>query len=527
MRRTTPPLWLHALWLLLLLAGVWLWLGDPGDEGMRNAFTFVLLVLAASAGWLWFVLASAHPGRRRLLVALGVPLVLVVLGLLVEVRGFSGAMVPNLGWRLAGDAPVPVAAAEAAPRAIDLATTGPRDFPGFLGAERDAEVRGVELATDWDARPPQVLWRRPVGEGWSGFAVVNGFAVTLEQRGDQEVCAAYELATGEPVWTWSSSGRFENFLGGPGPRSTPTIANGRVVGLGALGLLFCLDGATGELVWKRDLLADHGVTPAMETANVLYGRSSSPLVFDDVVVVPAGGDASTRMAGLVACDAATGAVRWESPPRQISFASPALVELAGRRQILCVNEDTVTGHDPADGAILWEHAWPGRTSGNASVSQARVVGERRVFVSKGYGVGAALLELTHRDDGTFDVAPVWRDRRALRTKLTNVAIREGHVYGLSDGRLECVALATGERVWKDGNYGHGQLLLVGDVLLITSEEGELVLVAATPERENEVLARMPVLDGQTWNNPALYGDVLLMRNASEMAALRLPLSGEG
>ena len=135
-----------------------------------------------------------------------------------------------------------------------------------------------------------------------------------------------------------------------------------------------------------------------------------------------------------------------------------------------------------------------------------------------------LLQLTRAADGTLSSAPVWTSQRALRTKFTNVVIRGEHVYALSDGILECVVLATGERVWRDGRYGHGQVLLVDDLLLVVSEEGELSLVEATPDRENQVLGTLQAVEGKTWNTLTLYRDLLLVRNGTEAAAWRLPLA---
>jgi len=528
-RRRFPPGWLWAVWLLLSGAIAWLWLGDPGDDGMRNAWSMVVVLVGLSAGFLWFVLRSAVSGRVRATVAGVAVVVAVAAGAVLRIDGVSGSLIPKLGLRFgAGERELPrVVAERAASDPRGPLRSSPHDFPGFLGRERDAFVRDVELARDWAARPPECLWRREVGAGWSGFAVVGGVAVTMEQRGDVEAVTAYDVRTGTLLWETSHPGRFTHFLGGDGPRSTPAIDEGRVYALGALGRLECLDGASGEVLWARDLLADQGVTPEMEAANVQYGRSNSPLITGELVVVPVGGDDSTRLAGLVAYDKRDGRVVWEGPPRHISFSSPRRAMLADVDQILIVNEDTVSGHSPVDGTLLWEVPWPGRTHANASVSQAVPVPPDRVFVSKGYGEGAALFELVRAEPastGGLEARELWHQKRALRTKLTNVIVKGDHVYGLSDGMLECVELETGRRAWKDGRYGHGQILRVGELLLVLSEEGEVVLIEPTPDEPDRVVARFQALEGKTWNNPALVGDLLVVRNAQEAAVYRLPLS---
>ena len=152
------------------------------------------------------------------------------------------------------------------------------------------------------------------------------------------------------------------------------------------------------------------------------------------------------------------------------------------------------------------------------------VAPNRVFVSKGYGLGGALLELTPRTDGTMAVDEVWANARVLRTKFSNVTVYDGHIYGLSDGILECVDLETGERVWKHGRYHHGQILRVQDLLIVLSEDGEVFLVEATPERRDNVLGQFQALSGKTWNNFALYGPYLVVRNGEEAAVFRLPLA---
>ncbi len=533
-RRRRRPVGLAA-WLLLCLAlALWARISEPGgDRGLVNVLTMLAAVLAALGVYLWFVLASGRGRRVRGAVLLGVPALLVAAGYLVRIEGVSGDIVPEFRWR-SGARPAPAPPPETAPTEaapVDLARTTPADFPGFLGAGRDGRV-DVRLDPDWEARPPECLWRAPIGAGWSGFAVVNGWAVTMEERPSQvpgvegeELTSCRNVTTGELAWTRAAPGHFTHFLGGPGPRATPTIAGGRVYTLGALGRLSCLDGATGRVLWEKDLLAEYGVTPEDERANVQYGRANSPLVVGEMLVVPAGGNAGARQAGLAAFDARTGAPLWEGPPRQISFSSPRLATLAGVEQLLIVNEDTLSGHDPASGRLLWEHPWPGVTSANANVSQAVPVPPDRVFVSKGYGGGAALLRLVPLGNGGFEVRELWHDPRVLRTKLSNVVVHAGFVYGLDDGTLECVELESGRRVWKEGRYGHGQLLLAGEHLLVVSEDGEVLLLAPRPERPDAVLGRFQALHGKTWNNPALYREFLVVRNAEEAAVWRLPLGG--
>ena len=250
-------------------------------------------------------------------------------------------------------------------KAADLLTATPFDFPQFLGRNRSASVQGVHVEREWSQHSPKLLWRQHIAPAWSAFAIVNGYAVTMEQRGNEETVACYELATGQPVWATSVRARYENpdwHEAGVGPRSTPTIDEGKVYTLGAMGHLLCLNGSDGKPIWQKDLLAEYGITPEQEKSDIPFGRANSPLVVKDLVIVPAGG-APGRRISLAAFNKRTGKKIWESGTRQIGYSSPALATLAGTPQVLSVNEDTVSGHDPDTGKLLWEQAWPGESTG--------------------------------------------------------------------------------------------------------------------------------------------------------------------
>lgn len=401
----------------------------------------------------------------------------------------------------------------------DLAAPSADDFPGFLGVGRRAAVEHIRLDPDWKRRPPRLVWRHPIGSGYSAFAAVNGFAVTMEQRGEQEQVTCCSVTTGQHHWSASWNERFT--INGVGPRSTPTIAGGRVYALGAWGHLVCLDGRTGEVIWRRELLSDLGMHWSDENHFVRFGRANSPLVTEKLVIVPGGGMRGKR-ASLLAYDAATGKPRWRGGERQISYSSPVLAELLGEPQVLSVNEDTVSGHSPDTGAELWSYPWPGDSSVDANVSQPVALSSSRILISAGYRRGAAVIELERQAAGDpIRVRCVWSRTSVLNTKFTNVVVWGNHAYGLSDGELECVDLETGERCWKEGRYGHGQVLRARDLLLVLGDGGELVLVRLDARVPNAVMGRLQALNGRTWSNLALYGRYLLIRNTTEAACYEL------
>lgn len=490
------------------------------DDAFVNLFSLLVGFVALLSLFIWFVARSSYPAQVRLLTLLAVPLAVLVFFTFFKVVEVTGNMIPRFGPRFAKPADATLESVQPAPevKEVDLQST-PDDFPQFLGPGRNNYLAGPQLAEDWNASPPKEIWRRKIGAGWSAFAAAGGYAVTLEQRGNSEWITCYEVATGKPVWGHSILARHENILGGVGPRSTPTIDNGKVYALGATGVLRCLDGGDGKLLWKDDLLARYKLTQVQAERIVSWGRAASPLVVDGLVIVPAGGSSAAPKT-LIAFDAQTGDVAWEGGNRQIGYASPSIVTLGGVRQILIVNEDTVTGNDIKTGTELWSHPWPGSSHGSASSSQAHAISGEQVLLSKGYGEGAELISVK-LEGGKWQIESLHKNPRVLKTKFTNVTIIGQYAYGLSDGVLECVELSTLLPAWKRGRYGHGQVLGVGDKILVLGERGELALVEANPEKHVE-LGKIQALTGKTWNNLCLIGKRLLIRNGEEAACYELP-----
>jgi outer membrane protein assembly factor BamB len=332
------------------------------------------------------------------------------------------------------------------------------------------------------------------------------------------------VADGRPEWAVPVRGRHETVLGGVGPRSTPTIRDGVVYATGATGWLHAIEGATGQVLWRKNVLDDLGIDAAAHAQAVAWGRAGSPLVTESLVIVPGGGPLGGESGGavsLAAYDRATGARVWQGGAEQISYVSPLLVSIGGRDVVLTANEGSVAAYDPRDGRELWSFPWPGHSNSDATCSQPHLLADGSIFISKGYGIGAAVFA---PEAGSEPVRfkQAWAQPGLLKTKFTNVAIHDGHAYGLSDGILECVRLADGKRAWKGGRYGQGQVLRVGEVLLVQAESGDVVAVDCGPTK-HVVRARLAALSGQTWNNLAVAGDRLLVRNAEQAACYALPL----
>lgn len=492
------------------------------DIAIVNILTALLGLLAVSTVTVWFVLFSGYSRGLRFGLVATLLVGVVSLAVAFEIDQVDGGLVPSFKFRFAPRKDALLETPETQANGVDLTTSTAAVFPRFLGKHGNAKVTGVSLASDWERNPPKLLWRQPIGAGWSGFTAVNGYAVTMEQRGNDEMVTCYEISTGKMIWHHSVPTRHSTILGGVGPRSTPTIDDGFVYAVGATGILRCLHGADGKLAWSFSLLDDYGATPDEDLAVVAWGRAGSPLIVAERVVVPYGGPAGGPFHSLAAFDTKNGQLAWRGGDRQISYASPVLANIDGVPQILSVNENNLSSHDPRDGTVLWQTEWPGKSNADASASQPVVVADTRVFLSKGYGVGAKLLSVEQSAGGKWQIKTLWKNSRVMRTKFSNVVVLNGFVFGLSDGILECIDLETGDRKWKGGRYGHGQILGVGQKLLVQAEDGQVVLVAASPDGHRE-LASIDALSSKTWNNLCLYGNQLLVRSNEEAACYELPI----
>ncbi len=539
-----PVRWWPAISIVALavVAVLYIWMVEFPSRQMQIQWTGQTVILAVLLLLVWLLFFSRLRWKIRLTSFGAIVLMLGAIPALFRMRGISGDIFPILEWRWAKSAVValpvsPPIQADTTTAAISIQTSSAPSlpaasdrpqrveenakaavreistaYPQFLGPHRNAIVNGIRLSRDWSKHPPKLVWRQPIGAGWSAFAVSENFAITQEQRGKVEMVVAYDLKSGRVKWSHGDSTGYESPITGNGPRATPTIAGNRVYTLGGTGMLNCLDLASGKRMWSKDIIQENN-----SQING-WGMSGSPLVLDSLVVVSAGGREGNS---LVAYHKDTGARIWGGGNDRAAYSSPLVTTIAGVRQILIFNQNNVAAHDPATGQILWQHVWP---SGSECVAQPIPLPSDRVFVSSGYGIGCKLFQIQRNEAGDLYALLIWETNR-LKAKFTNVVHRDGYIYGLDDGILVCLDLANGERKWKAGRYGHGQMIGVEDLLLIQAESGQVVLVEANPATYHE-LARFAALDGKTWNNPALAGRYLLVRNDGEAACYELPLEIE-
>ena len=463
----------------------------------------------------WAVVSRNLAARPRCVSMVATVLLACGVWALVRSEGLTGGGMPEFAWRWSATAEERLLAFDAGEDVSTLSHSGsaaPTNadtwvslWPGLRGPERDGVIRGPRIATDWTASPPVELWRRPIGPGTSSFAVSGNLLYTQEQRGEDEIVSAYNIASGEPVWRHRDASRFWDSHVGAGPRATPAVGDGRVYAFGAEGILNTLNAATGDVVWSSNAAVDTAAPLP------LFGFVSSPLVVDDIVIV------STD--ALVAYDVATGDRRWVGPPAGETYSSPHLLTIDGVRQIVLLGAAGVMGVAPTDGTLLWEHEWAGigimqpalTADGDLLINMvdngARPIGTRRVAVAD--------------EPGGWVTEERWTST-GLKPSFSPIVVHDDHAFGFDGRIMACIDLGNGERVWKGGRYGSGQLLLLPDqdLLLVVSERGDLSLVRATPDEFIE-LASYPAIEGRTWNQPVLIGDTRLVRNGEEMAAFRL------
>ncbi len=502
---------LVTLCLLYAAALIRVWTGEVLDRQSRTTHTLSYTLLLGFGVFAWLFFFGRLQARTRWRIVGSFALLLVLAVATVRIRGVSGDLLPILAWRwtsssdsgLDSSAQTAIGTSDAAVQATD------HDFPRYLGPNGNGVLDRPRLAGDWQTRPPKELWRIPVGLAWSGFAIQGDCAVTMEQRGSEEMVICYDLQTGKTRWQYGITVRHQDTVGGDGPRTTPALAGGKVYALGATGVLSCLDLADGHKLWSVDVMAENNAVPPT------YGVSASPVVLEDRVLVVAGGEPGRC---LVAYDRHSGLMLFGGGDDLPGYSTPVPTQIGGVDQYLLFNGDALAGYDAGDCAELWRFPWP---AGSEPVSQPIPLAGGRVFLSSGYGIGARLIQVDS-DGEKFSTRQLWSSLK-MKAKFTVIVYRDGFFYGLDDGVLACIDVEKGERRWKRGRFGHGQLLLVGETLLVLGERGEVALVKAVPDDYHELARRDEVLHGKTWNPPALAGDHLLVRNSTEAVCLILPL----
>jgi outer membrane protein assembly factor BamB len=514
--RLTNRLWtLAALVAIAVVGGI---LSDHSVGAIGMMLFAVPLGISAAVAWLLLVRKrSVVVGHVGMIAALAI---FCAASTLVRVDGIDGDQKAAVSWRwsrtaedlyLAGHAGAGKADASAkiAASAAPALALQPGDWAEFRGPNRRAEVRGIKIATNWKTDPPKAVWQQRIGPAWSSILIVDDRLFTQEQRGEFEAVVCLNAQTGKEIWVHQDKGRWSDGQAGAGPRATPVFAAGRIFSLGGTGILNCLDAATGRPVWSRNLVNDSGASIPM------WGFSSSPLIAEKIVVVYAGGDKGKELLGY---QAETGEIAWTTATGPISYSSAQLASIGGENQVLFLSDRGLIAVDPLTGKVLWKHDAP--QTGVWRVALPCPIDQKTVLI--GYeDLGLVRLDVAH--DGKACTPTKRWESRAIRPAFNDFVTFDGCVYGFDESLFCCVDLETGKRRWKAGRYGHGQVLLLPEqrLLVVISESGEIILLAARPDQHEE-LARLQAISGKTWNHPVIAHGRLYIRNAEEIACLALP-----
>ena len=478
------------------------------DPTMRGPGTIYLTV---PMGLVLFALGAALLRKNRPAARTGLALLIALAGfgfsLLLRNEGMTGDYAMGTHWRWSQSPEDLMLSAREKTGAAEPLVMSP---VAAVGADRASRSRGPRISTNWTAIPPRQLWKIQVGPGWSSFAVAGKRLFTQEQRGSKETVVCYEADTGHEVWTHSIEARFDDPLGGPGPRATPSVANGGLFVTGATGTFQRLNPSTGEVVWKQDLTAVAG------RKLPIWGFAASPLVAGPVAIVYAGGGDGK---GVVAFDVVSGALRWSAAAGGDSYSSPQLSTILGEDLVLMLSNDGLVFLDPTNGKERLSYEWK---FANYRALQPRVIGDDTILLPTGMNTGTRAIRVT-KTNGKLTAQELWTSRN-LKPDFSDIVSHQGYAYGTDGAIFTCIDLKTGERKWKGGRYGKGQVLLLENsgLLLVTAEQGQVVLLRADAEEHPEV-ASFQALEGKTWNHPVVVGDRLYLRNSQEAAAYQLPL----
>ena len=401
-----------------------------------------------------------------------------------------------------------------------VSTVDASDWPQWRGPDKDGISRETGLLKEWPDGGPQVLWRVPLGEGFSGISVVDKRIYSMFSEGDDEFVICLNASNGEEIWRFRSDSNYIESMGGNGPRATPTIDGELLFTVTAQGKLYALNTENGEKVWSHDLKGEFG------SKIPRWGTCTSPLVEGDLLLVEVGG---TDGKSIVAFDKKNGDVVWSSHTDILGYSSPIAVTIGGIRQIIVFTGTQLVSVSPENGRLYWTYPW--QTEYDVNAATPVFIPPDKIFISSGYGKGAAVVQVSvmastesnaEEDEGEksraeIQVEQIWKNEKMKNHFATSV-LHDDYLYGFDNAILKCIDASTGMEKWKTRGYGKGTLMLADAHLIILSDRGKLGLAEATPSGYIEVTSA-EILNGLCWTVPTLANGKLYARNEKEMVCL--------
>lgn len=400
-----------------------------------------------------------------------------------------------------------------------LVSADAAEWPQYRGPDLNG-VSAEKASPAWAGAGPKTVWKVPTENGFSSFAVSGGKAFTIVGRGGKEVCVALDAANGKELWTaeldvakyegGGDSGTPDN-KGGDGPRSTPTVNDGKVYAFSQGLILSCFDANSGKQIWSHDLMKEFA------GHNITWKNASSPVIDGDLVFVAGGGAGQS----FLAFNKADGKLAWKTGDDTITHATPVVATILGERQVIFFMKSGLVSLSPKDGKELWRA--PYKFAVSTAISP--VVDGDIVYCSAGYGVGGGAFKIS-KDGAAFKATQMWQTPgdKLVANHWSTPVVKDGHLYGMFSfkkygvGPLKCVEIATGSVKWEQPNFGAGNVTLVGDKLIALADNGEVVVVEATPSAYKEV-CRTKAVAGKCWSTPAFSDGKIYVRSTKEGACL--------
>lgn len=385
-----------------------------------------------------------------------------------------------------------------------VSNRAPDDWPQWRGRNRDGVTGETGLLKTWPKGGPPLAWQvTGAGEGYSSFSTSGGRLYTLGARGDTEYVMAFDANTGKRIWETAHGRRFSNDRG-DGPRATPTIEGDKLYAFGASGDLSVLDAATGKKIWAVNVLQQYG------GANIRWGLSESPLVLADRILVNAGGNG----ASIIAVKKTDGSLLWKSQGDEAGYSSAVTQTIGKITQAVFFTGERALGVDVADGRLLWSYNQVSNRTANIATP---IVKDNKVFLSSGYGTGAALLDLT--PSGTGITAREVYFTRAMKNHHASSVLIGDHLYGFDEAILTAMKFDSGAIAWQDRSVGKGSVVFADDRLYLFSERGVAAIAEASPTGYREH-GRFELSTGNlpTWSHPIVSGGKLFLRDQDKIYA---------
>lgn len=411
------------------------------------------------------------------------------------------------------------------------------DWPQWRGPRRDGVWRETGIVTKFAKPKLDIKWRAEIGSGYSGPTVANGRVYVtdrLTKPKQVERVHCFDAKTGANVWTHTYDCAYRGVSYEAGPRASVTIDSDKAYALGTMGHFFCFDAATGDVLWKKDLLEEYSIEMPV------WGIAAAPLIEDDLVILQIGGKPE---ACVVAFDKTTGERRWSALDDGASYSAPIVIDHAGRRELICYTANHVVGLDPKNGEVHWKHPFPPK---GTVIGIASPVLHRDYLFFTNFFDGSLLLRLSEGNPG---VSPVWQrvgaseqETDSLQSIISTPYIKGDYIYGVdSYGELRCLELSTGNRVWESleavpkARWATIHFIEHGDNVWMFNERGELIISKLSPKGFEEI-SRAKLIEptrdqlnrrgGVCWAHPAFADKHVFARNDKELICADLSAAAE-